>query len=231
MQTSVKNATPQKFSPNSKLASPNRRYFVPDLSPIDRSMLKTAVIENIFIAESPHISEVEAEAEELRRPLCGMAGKVWWTMLSEVLGENEEVSLTGESLTLFCRKYKIAILNAVQYPLDPKVAKRFPEADPQSNLGFHKGSGPHSFKRMKASVQVQTAVQSLENRLKHPTLKNAKIYCLGNDAQWFLAHALASSPEDLQRFVDKIPHPSAWWRQGGYFGRVAHEKLSKIFST
>jgi hypothetical protein len=211
--------------------SPNRRYFVPDLSPLDRRLLKSAEVEHVFIAESPHISEIEAEAEELRRPLCGMAGRQWWTMLAEVLGENEEVTLTAESLQLFCRKYRLAVLNAVQYPLDPKVTKRFQEADPVKNLGFQKASGPYSFKRLRGTEPVQTAIRLLEQRVRHPSLSQAKIHCLGNDAQWFLGHALAPYPEDFQRYVEKIPHPSAWWRQGGFFGRVAHEKLSKIFQS
>ncbi|MBI2711751.1 MAG: hypothetical protein HYX41_02645 [Bdellovibrio sp.] len=183
--------------------SPNRRFFVPDLSPLDRPLLKSAT----------------------------MAGRVWWTMLAEILGENDEVDLSAESLQHFCRKYKIAILNAVQYPLDPKVAKRFPEADPVSNLGFQKATGPYSFKKQRPNECVQTCIQSLAARVRHSSLAGAKVYCLGNDAQWFLGHALGPYPEDFQRFVDKIPHPSAWWRQGGYFGRVAHEKLSQIFAS
>lgn len=222
MTASLERATEQVFSPN-------RRYFVPDLSPMDRHLLKTAEIQAVFIAESPHISEIESEVEELRRPLCGMAGRQWWTMLAEVLGENEEVGLSAESLQLFCRKYRIAVLNAVQYPLDPKVTKRFQEADPVKNLGFQKASGPYSFKRLRATESVQSVLRHLEKRVRHPSLSQAKIYCLGNDAQWFLGQALAPYPEDFQRFVDKIPHPSAWWRQGGFFGRVAHEKLDKIF--
>lgn len=220
-------ATPERATEN--LFSPNRRFFVPDLSPIDRQLLKTAEVQHVFIAESPHISEIEAENEEQRRPLCGMAGRQWWTMLAEVLGENEEVLLTAESLQHFCRKYHLAILNAVQYPLDPKVTKRFPDADPVKNLGFQKASGPYSFKRLRATEPVQTVIRDLQQRVCHPSLSQAKIHCLGNDAQWFLGQALTPYPEDFQRFVDKIPHPSAWWRQGGYFGRVAHEKLDKIF--
>jgi hypothetical protein len=36
--------------------------------------------------------------------------------------------------------------------------------------------------------------------------------------------------ERENRVGEKIPHPSAWWRKGGYFGRVAKERLEGIFS-
>jgi hypothetical protein len=60
-------------------------------------------------------------------------------------------------------------------------------------------------------------------------MKKATVIPLGNDAEWFVSQAL--TPEEYEtRVKDKIPHPSAWWRQGGLFGRIAQEKLEKIFS-
>jgi hypothetical protein len=217
----------EKSSSKSKFL-PSPRYFVPDLSTVDRSVLKKMKPRAIFVAESPHVNEIEPETPGERRPLCGMAGRKWWGLVSELLeGEaNADVSLAR--LLETCFKHRIVIMNAVQYPLDPKVAVVFPEADPAKNLGFNKVSGLYSFKKLKAGPQVRAAIDQLTQRLRHPSLKDAPIYCLGNDAEWFVTQAL-SPAEFSARVGQKIPHPSAWWRKGGHFGRVARERLTEIF--
>jgi hypothetical protein len=123
----------------------------------------------------------------------------------------------------------MAILNAVQFPLDPLVAKKFPQADPIKVLGFYKGAGEHSYKKMAKSKEFADASQSLKRRLEHPQLITCPIYSLGLDSEWFLKRTL-SAKEFKKRYQGRIPHPSAWWRRGGAFREQAREKLSAIFS-
>lgn len=205
----------------------DRRFFVPDLTPQSHPEWKGFQPRWVFVAESPHLNEVEPEALEDRRPLCGAAGKAWWGMLSRLVeGQpNEDVSL--ERFREFCVSQGIAVLNAVQYPLDPKITRRHAEADPMRTLGFSKLAGPQGYKKMKATDLVQSQIKSLQARLRHPMLATCPIHALGNDAEWFIAQALSADEFSL-RVGERIPHPSAWWRQNGLFGRIAEEKLSRI---
>lgn len=207
--------------------TPNSRFFVPDLSPSDRIALRKVKPNLVFVAESPHIHEIQPDELEQRRPLCGTAGKQWWGLLSEITEGCYSADVSLNHLIEYCRKTQITVMNAVQFPLDPKIAKYYSEADPLRNLGYSKASGPFSFKKLKRTPQVRKSIESLRERLDDPAIKDAKIYCLGNDALWFVSQAL-SNEEFEQRVGEKIPHPSAWWRQGGLFGRLAKEKLSKI---
>jgi len=207
----------------------SKRYFVPDLSPEGREELRKIKPKWIFVAESPHINEIEPEEMKERRPLCGMAGRKWWSLLSELLEGHANSDVSLERLIQFCRVHRVAIMNSVQVPLDPKIATKFPKADPVKNIGFSKLSGSHSFKKLKGSEPVRGAIEALGARLRHDAVKNAKVVCLGNDAEWFVRQALGEA-EAVKRLGDKIPHPSAWWRRGGYFGRVAKENLQKVFS-
>lgn len=209
---------------------PNSRFLVPDLSPKDRSALKANRPRMIFVGESPHVSEVEPEKLGERRPLCGAAGRQWWSLLSEVLEGKPNQEVTLSHLLGFCERHRLAVMNAVQYPLDPKVARVFPDADPVKNLGFNKVSGPASFKRMKKTDPMKRAIESLAERLNHPSVAGIPIYPLGNDALWFVEQALLLAEGDASRLGGKIPHPSAWWRQGGWFGRLARERLDEIFA-
>jgi hypothetical protein len=220
---------------------PSERYFVPDLSPEARSSLKKLKPRYLFVAESPHVQEVEPDAKGKRRPLCGAAGKKWWGMLAQLLGSpldlkrtqknsEQELDLSLRSLESFCLSHHLAVLNAVQYPLDPKVAQRFPEADPVKNLGFNKVSGPFSYKRQKDTPEVALALESLQRRLSHTAVKKLPVYALGNDSEWWVLRALVAQGEEA-RYAGKIPHPAAWWRRGGWFGQVAEEKLSTIFTA
>jgi hypothetical protein len=206
------------------------RYFVPDISPVDRSELKTLEPKIIFVAESPHISEVEPDELSARRPLCGAAGRQWWRKLGEILDHQSSDDVSLERMKKLSSRNRIAVINAVQFPMDPKVAAKFPEAEPVLNLGFAKASGEFGYKKKKKSKEVQESIQELRKRLTNPKMKNAVIWPLGNDAEWFVSQAL--TPEEYEERVQgKIPHPSAWWRQGGLFGRIAQEKLEKILKT
>src|SRR5690349_20606081 len=72
-----------------------KRFFVPDLAPYNRTSLSDLIPRVVFVGESPHVNEVEPEALNERRPLCGAAGRQWWKLLGELLeGEiSEDVSL------------------------------------------------------------------------------------------------------------------------------------------
>jgi hypothetical protein len=216
---------------NWETLQPDLRYFVPDLSPQARKALAGVDVKYVFVAESPHVSEVEPEKESERRPLCGTAGRQWWNMLTYLLRGTSSFDVSLERLIDFCVENKLAILNAVQYPLDPKIARKFSQAEPVKNLGFSKEAGPFSYKKLKTTQPVQIALESLRKRLNHPMLSRASIHCLGNDAQWFVDQALSDCSLIKERLGEKIPHPSAWWRREGLYGKIAKDKLSKIFKV
>lgn len=203
------------------------RYFVPDLSPMDRKELENLRPQWVFIAESPHVSEISPDQREDRRPLCGAAGKKWWSLLGELLGDESGEDVSLSRMLGLCKKYRIAVMNVVQYPLDEGVKKKVPDADPVTNLGFCKNPGAQSYKKLKQSASVQKAVDLLRCRLQDPALSSARIYCLGNDAEWFVKQAL-DKDEFEARVSVKLPHPSAWWRRGGHFGRLARKQLQQI---
>lgn len=204
------------------------RYFVPDLSPIDRPQLDWSRKRIVFVAESPHVSEIAPERRTARRPLCGKAGRAWWKTVSEVVEGKPNDSVDLERLEALCRDFGLVVMNAVQVPIDSKVTQEFKEADPLQLVGFDKGPGPHTYKKLKAQPAVKAAIRDLARRLNASELEGLPIVCLGNDAEWFVTQALG----DLfsSRVVAKLPHPSAWWRRGGHFGRVAEEKLRLLLS-
>jgi len=202
------------------------RFHVPDLTPRDRPELEGLRFRYVFVAESPHISEIEPETESERRPLCGAAGKVWWNALSETLTGVSNENLSLEYFLKFCRKHRIAIANAVQVPLDPKVMRLFPDADPMRTLGFSKEMGPRHYKK----ASLEKVLADLRRRLSDPGLQGAKVVTLGNDADWFIRAALPQ--DDFERiYAGKVAHPSAWWRRGGHFGRVSRETLKTLLDT
>ena len=206
----------------------NSRYFVPDLSPQFHTSLLQMKPKHVFVAESPHIHEVAPSERAQRRPLCGAAGKKWWGELSGLLEGGKPLDLSLEQLLRFCSKHRLVILNAVQFPLDPRVCQEYPEADPVKNLGFNKVSGQYSFKKLKDSEVVQKRIVDLSQRLTHPAIAHLPVHCLGNDSEWFVKRALGSLGQE-QRLGTKIPHPSAWWRKGGYYGEVAQAQLKQMF--
>lgn len=196
------------------------RYQVPDLVPPSARV--------VFVAESPHTQEVTPEALEDRRPLCGAAGKQWWAMLGEILEGKPLEDLSRASLLSFCTRHRIAVLNAVQWPLDPAVTKFFPQADPSLTLGFSKAPGEGSFRKLRQAESVLGAIAQLRSRLEAPQFEGLPVYALGNDAEWFVLRALGSGLAG-RRLAGRIPHPSAWWRAGGEFRRNARQRLSEIF--
>jgi hypothetical protein len=194
---------------------------------MDRKNLHDLRPKVVFVAESPHTSEVEPEDREERRPLCGAAGKKWWGLLGRMAGDGKGEDVSLDRMLELCQEQRVALLNAVQYPLDEGIKKKVPGAEPVANLGFCKNPGPKSYKKLRDSAEVRQAVEALRARLNHPSLKDAEIHCLGNDAEWFVTRALEPA-EYEKRVRERLPHPSAWWRRGGYFGRVAEELLSQI---
>ncbi|MCM2323292.1 MAG: hypothetical protein NDJ90_08510 [Oligoflexia bacterium] len=209
------------------MATPFERYRVPDLTPAERAELRDAKIRFIFVAESPHTHEIAADSPAERRPLCGAAGKKWWSALGEFLegDASEDVSLSR--MLRLCRTHGIAILNAVQYPLDCAITRTEPKADPLRTVGFCKNAGADSYKKQKSSLKMREMLTSLRSRLEAPELAGAPIRCLGNDARWFVEQALGPE-ETKRRLEDRLYHPSAWWRKGGHFGRVSREKLREL---
>lgn len=202
-------------------------FFVPDLSPMDRPQLKGLRPRVVFVAESPHSSEIAPEAKLDRRPLCGAAGRKWWSAIGEILEGEPSEDCTLERMLRLCRQHGLVVLNAVQFPLDTAICKTNPAADPLSVVRFCKNPGAHSYKKLKASDEVRGAVEALKKRLKAPEVADAAIYPLGNDAWWFVKQALSPTEFEI-RVRGKIPHPSAWWRKGGHFGRVAKTQLKEI---
>lgn len=213
---------PPESSPQARSESYKDRYFVPDLSPMDRPRLKNLRPKYVFIAESPHLNEIEETEASARRPLCGRAGQKWWALVAEVLGCNPPPDLSSRSLEDFCLENQLAVLNAVQYPMDPKITAKYPKADPILTVGFSKASGPTFYKKSGVRSELDLALQSLKNRLENEKIRATPRYALGNDALWIIEQA-------IQKSVPKIPHPSAWWRKGGAFGRTARAQLVSLF--
>jgi hypothetical protein len=207
---------------------PEKRFLVPDLSPRDRVALRHVKPRFLFVAESPHVSEVEPESKEERRPLCGAAGKVWWNALSKVIEGKPSSDLSLSFFLDFCKQHRIAVLNAVQIPLDPKVMRLFPLADPVKIIGFSKELGTTHYKKFKDRPEMKKVLNDLRERLNDPSVKSVPVLCLGNDSLWFVERALGE--EGKSRLLGKIAHPSAWWRKGGLFERAALESLSRLFS-
>lgn len=208
------------------------RYFVPDLTPRDRPQLKGMRVRCIFVAESPHVSEIEPQELEERRPLCGVAGREWWGMLSQILEgasmpKTDIVDVSLKRMLKLCRKHGIAVMNAVQYPLDPGIATRVAGAAPMKTVGFTKLAGENGYKQLKSGTDVRRELRGLADRLGHPGLSEASIFPLGLDAEWFVRQALGKDAA-AARMGERVPHPSAWWRQGGHFRQVAREKLERI---
>ena len=205
------------------------RYFVADLSPEQRPELSSLPVRWVFVAESPHLAEVAPESRLVRRPLCGKAGREWWSMLAAVTGDRVPSNeLSAGELMAQCVRLRMAVLNAVQCPLDPKIMLHYgAAADPVKGLGFCK-VGEFSFKKQKKQPCVEDAIANLRERLLHPSLAFAPVISLGNDAQWFVERALGEKL-GVGRNQRVIPHPSAWWRQGGKLRLRAKTQLVEYF--
>lgn len=206
------------------------RYFVPDLSPEQRAQLRDFQPKMVFVAESPHEAEVAPEAERERRPLCGKAGREWWGMIGQILEHKNSQATDLERLLHLCCLGELAVMNAVQFPLDPKITAHYgEEASPLEALSFTKVA-PYGFKKLRATDAVKTAVHLLRERLVHPSVRGLPVISLGNDAQWFVEQALESSVGEGRNLMI-IPHPSAWWRRGGFFREKARGQLEILLNT
>ncbi len=206
------------------------RFRVPDLSPGDRKAWANAhafpwKVRWVFVAESPHVSEITPVELEERRPLCGASGKKWWALLSEKLTGVASTDVSVQALLGLCCQYQVSVINAVQFPLDPGITRVFPEADPAKTLGFSK-KGADSYQKMKHSAAVAKALVSLRLRLSHPALRQAEVHCLGNDALWFVTQAVGAN-----RIQSKIAHPAAWWRRQGFYGQQARGQLTELLQA
>lgn len=210
-----------------------KRFCVADLTPAERVSMRDQPIKWIFVAESPHVNEVKEELAELRRPLCGKAGQEWWKMLEKIFRASAlelDPELTAESLENFCIHHGLAVMNAVQYPIDLKIMAHYGEAaDPERHLGFSKSGGSH-YKKQKKTFGVEKALKSLEARLMHPSLAAAPIYALGLDSKWFLEQLAIGNAMIAKRHQGSLPHPSAWWRKGGFFRQKAETLLNGVFA-
>lgn len=205
-----------------------KRFFVGDLTPGQRPQLHDFRPKMVFVAESPHVSEVTPEALSERRPLCGKAGQAFWKMIAELVLKSADtaVDTSLECQLALCRAGGFAVMNAVQFPLDPKVMVQFPRANPVENLGFSKVP-PASYKKLRAGRDVEHAVEWLRERLVHPAIGGVPVVSLGGDAEWFVAAALGEAVGE-GRHLMKIPHPSAWWRQGGKLREKARGQLADL---
>ena len=200
------------------------RYRVTDLVPSKK-------IKVIFIAESPHKDEVSSENPEERSPFRGIAGREWWGALSKftrVKPPTREIP-PRDQLLVICNELGIAVMNAVQFPLDPKITlHEGAECSPHQFLGFQKSSGPLGYKAViKTGGQhnpVESAISDLRGRLidlKRELKKSNQVLivvCLGNDSRWFVERATAADFEGLE--IQTIPHPSSWWRKAEYRSRA-----------
>lgn len=210
-----------------KRSAYQKRFFVADLSPQQRSALASIKPKLVFVAESPHVNEVEPLDAAHRRPLCGSAGREWWAMVGFFIAGEKSRQTDLERLLALCRRGQLAVLNAVQYPIDQKITAHYgDEANPLANLGFAKAA-PASYKKLKASDEVQAAIHALRERLVHASMHELPVVSLGLDAQWFVTQALGSKMGE-GRHLTTVPHPSAWWRQGGKLRERAREQLKAL---
>ena len=205
------------------------RYEVPDLSPEQRSQLGIVRPGFIFVAESPHINEIEPENRAERRPLCGKAGQAFWRMIGSLIADEDSADTSLARQLKLCQLGNFAVLNAVQFPLDPKVmVVTGPAGDPGVHLGFSKVA-PTTYKKLSSTKNVEAAIALLRARLTHPSLADALVISLGNDAQWFVNRAVGTVGQS--RHLMTVPHPSAWWRQGGSLREKARAQLTQLLVT
>ncbi len=188
------------------------RYRVPDLLP------GTKRVRAVFVGESPHRDEVAPESAGERSPFRGMAGREWWSALAKFQRHPlvaKPVPPRAE-LEALCRELGVAVLNAVQFPLDPKISLHTGEsAVPARELGFAKDKGATGYKAVLKTGgkqnPVEQAIRDLQARLLPWVEAGVPVVCLGNDSRWFVERAVGA--EGAAKLLT-IPHPSSWWRNG-----------------
>jgi hypothetical protein len=203
------------------------RYRVDDLVP----ELASRRFRAIMIGESPHRDEVAPQDPAERSPFRGVAGRHWWAEVGRFLAEPARVPPIPPRAVLldWCQELRIAIINSVQYPLDPRIVLHEGEdCSPEKQLGFAKVSGALSFRK---SPRTIVAVRDLAGRLEPISESVGPVLCLGADARWFADRALALLPERAplkHARIDTIPHPASWWRRPEYRKR-ARDALAEVF--
>lgn len=213
----------------SKRSHELRPLWVPDLLPPDLRAVKV-----VFIGESPHRDEVAPESEGERTPFRGMAGGEWWTALSRFLPESAQPKTMKPvppraELIEICEELSIAVLNAVQFPIDPKITLHQGESShPRVRLGFEKGSGIWGYRAVFSASgydgPVGLAICGLASRLMSFSEGEASLVCLGKDAEWFVKKALNLLQRDRSTTCKpwlRIDHPSSWRRNSAYRERAA----------
>ena len=182
----------------------------------------------VFIGESPHRDEVASENAAERSPFRGTAGREWWQELSQFQATSLPVKPVPDRMRLLqiCSELQIGVMNAVQFPIDPKIClHQGNESDPYLYLGFEKSAGIKGYKAIfKQNIDINPVLNSLEDlraRLSVFDKMPVQLVCLGNDSRWFVEHALKGfegSPL-TQKPLLTIPHPSAWWRKAEFRSR------------
>lgn len=203
------------------------RYRVDDLIPKFRNKKDLKIL---FIGESPHRDEVVSLVAAERTPFRGFAGRKWWVMLGQFLDPPQLLSpIPSRSVLLkVCSQLGIGVLNAVQFPLDPKIIlHEGPVCDPWVQLGFEKGNSLRGYKTMLETQKnpVAKAIQDLATRLQPFQNQSVQIVALGNDSKWFVERAvLLLSPKSHLRHqtLCALPHPSSWWRNKKFSHRVQY---------
>ena len=147
-------------------------------------------------------------------------------MVGELVAGETSQATDLERLLRLSRQGGFAVMNAVQFPLDPKITTYYgPGADPVDHLGFSKVP-PASYKKLRHAGDVEMAIELLRQRLFSQAVRSLPVVALGNDAQWFVKEALGH--EGAERLLMTVPHPSAWWRQGGKLREKARNQLTEL---
>jgi hypothetical protein len=201
------------------------RFYVEDLAP----EISPKRVKAIFIGESPHRDEVAPEDAAERSPFRGVAGREWWTELAKFLSYDVQTKPVPERAVLMkmASELGIVVMNAVQYPLDPKITLHQEGSSPEEQLGFQKSTGPTGYKKVYKALgeksPVARAIGDLAERLSVYEDSGAQIVSMGGDSRWFTDLALAKLPEGSalrSKPVLQIPHPSSWWRNAIYRARA-----------
>lgn len=211
------------------------RWFVPDLVPNGIELC------SIFVGESPHKDELKPERKIERSPFRGSAGKQWWLEIfgcAELPWQHEALIPPRTELEHVCGRLRIAVLNAVQYPIDPKITRHYPACVPREYLQFDKGTrdvkgngkGPFGYKTVlddqNCTGPVGERIIDLARRLKRFSKMPAQIVCLGDDSEWFVRRAIQQLTPGCalkKKLPVTISHPARWKYSSQQLGRNYRE--------
>lgn len=201
-----------------------KRFWVEDLVP----EVPIGQIRCVFVGESPHTEEVEPPLQNLRSPFRGKAGR---NLFEKICRKPIEGSIDREIWQKKINCSRVAILNAVQFPLDEKITKPFPDASPSSNLKFAKVTGEASFRKVfiRNPDRLNPAFESLKERLNPYIVARIPVIALGGDAEWFIRAVWGEDFVNNKDLFSKCPHPVTWkWfpKQGA----IAETVLDQILT-